>query len=76
METTTKHLQNPLLLQQKIKKNWDISREKENLHFIMKKKNCLQKHVKFKKREGTLEPLINFAPTCPDLCQPFEKNSN
>jgi hypothetical protein len=73
--TTTKHLQNPPSPPTKSKNNWDISREKENLHFIMKK-NCLQKHVKFKKREGTLEPLINFAPTCPDLCQPFEKNSN
>jgi hypothetical protein len=73
--TTTQHLQNPPSPPTKNKKNWDISREKENLHFIIKK-NCLQKHVKFKKREGTLEPLINFAPTCPDLCQPFEKNSN
>lgn len=32
---------------------------------------CLQKHVK--KGEGTLEPLINFAPTCPDLCRPLKK---
>jgi len=38
-------------------------------------KNCLQKHVKInKKGEGTLEPLINFAPTCPDLCRPFKKS--
>jgi len=48
--TTTKHLQNPPSPPTKNKKNWDISREKENLHFIIKK-NCLQKHVKFKKEK-------------------------
>jgi len=36
--TTTQHLQNPPSPPTKNKKNWDISREKENLHFIIKKK--------------------------------------
>jgi len=73
--TTTKHLQNPPSPPTKNKKKLGhfTRKRKPSLYY---KKNCLQKHVKFKKREGTLEPLINFAPTCPDLCQPFEKNSN
>merc|ERR1712141_882330 len=59
----------PLSILQKIIKNWDIY---TNLHFYYivcnKKEAC-----KNKKGEGTLEPLINFAPTCPDLCRPFKK---
>ena len=76
METTTKHLQNPPSPPTKNKKKIGTFHEKKKTFTLLWKKNCLQKHVKFKKREGTLEPLINFAPTCPDLCQPFEKNSN